>query len=181
MNLSESQIKTIFSKGVKKAKSLIAIHVSGNNMNVESVMFIRDILKIITEEKREIPVINQIHENIGQQAVLDDIIEMRFFTHQVKHKLKFHEDVIIAPREEINQFDHYTYIRYLGVQEMVEGHKWQEVNDKECYVCRKDQYCLFFWSKSLAQSHYYNQRDSLPIDISKVFKKQPTDEVWLSI
>jgi hypothetical protein len=50
-------------------------------MNVESIMFIRDTLKIITEEKREIPVINQIHETIGQQAVLDDIIEMRFFTH----------------------------------------------------------------------------------------------------
>lgn len=54
---------------------------------------------------------------------------------------------------------------------MVEGHKWQEVDDKECYVCRKDQYCLFFWSKSLAKSHYFTQSDTLPVDISKVFNK----------
>lgn len=81
MNLVESQIKTIFSKGIKKAKSLIAIHMSGNNMNVESVMFIRDMLSINKDERKEIPVINQIHTTIGQQAVLDEIVEMRFFTH----------------------------------------------------------------------------------------------------
>jgi hypothetical protein len=81
MNLVESQIKTIFSKGVKKAKSLISIHMSGNGMNLESVMFIRNILSINIDEKKEIPIINQIHETIGQQAVLDEIVEMRFFTH----------------------------------------------------------------------------------------------------
>lgn len=102
MNLVVEQIKTIFSKGVKKAKSLIAIHVSGNNMDVEAIMFIRNTLKINKDDKKELPVINQIHSTIGQQAVLDEIVEMRFFTHQVKHKLKFHEDVVIAPRAEIN-------------------------------------------------------------------------------
>jgi hypothetical protein len=81
MNLVESQIKTIFSKGVKKAKSLISIHMSGNGMNLESIMFIRNILSINIDEKKEIPIINQIHETIGQQAVLDEIVEMRFFTH----------------------------------------------------------------------------------------------------
>jgi hypothetical protein len=54
---------------------------SGNGMNLESVMFIRNILSINIDEKKEIPIINQIHETIGQQAVLDEIVEMRFFTH----------------------------------------------------------------------------------------------------
>jgi hypothetical protein len=58
MNLSESQIKTIFSKGVKKAKSLISIHISGNGMNLESVMFIRNNLGINIDEKKEFSIIN---------------------------------------------------------------------------------------------------------------------------
>ena len=43
---------------MKKAKSLIAIHMSGNNMNVESVMYIRDLLRINEDERKEIPIIN---------------------------------------------------------------------------------------------------------------------------
>lgn len=101
--------------------------------------------------------------------MLDEIKEMRFFTHKVKHKLKFEEDFVLKPRSEINQLDHYTYIRYLGAQEIVEGHKWQEVDDKKCYQCRRDQYCLFFWSKNLAKSSYYNQQESLSVDLSKIF------------
>ncbi len=65
MNLVESQIKTIFRKGVKKAKSLIALHMSGNNMNIESIMFIRELLHIQEDEKKEIPAINQVHITIG--------------------------------------------------------------------------------------------------------------------
>jgi len=63
--LVESQIKTIFLKGVKKAKSLIALHMSGNNMNMESIMFIRELLHIQEDEKMEIPAINQVHTTIG--------------------------------------------------------------------------------------------------------------------
>jgi Leucine Rich repeat len=38
MCLSESQIHTIIIKGVKKAKSLLSIHLSGNEMTVEQIL-----------------------------------------------------------------------------------------------------------------------------------------------
>ena len=77
--------------------------------------------------------------------------------------------------------DHYVYQRCLGMQEIVEGHKWQLVDDRDCYICRRDDYALFFWSPTLAQSNYFNSTNQLPVDISKMFHRQPTDEVWISV
>jgi len=62
MSLEESQIKLIFVKGIKKAKSLVALHISGNNMNIETLLFIKEVLNINTEEKRENTAITNCHE-----------------------------------------------------------------------------------------------------------------------
>ena len=42
LNLEHSQIKTIFHCGVKKAKSLLSLHLSGNRLLIESLIYIRD-------------------------------------------------------------------------------------------------------------------------------------------
>jgi adenine-specific DNA methylase len=63
MSLDESQIKLIVSKGVKKAKSLVALHMSGNEMNIETLLYIREILNINFEDnKRENTAIAGCHE-----------------------------------------------------------------------------------------------------------------------
>ena len=149
MALEEAQIKLIISKGVKKAKSLVALHLSGNLMNIETLLYIREALNINVEEKRENPAITACHEALNKKEAADEIAEMRFYNHQVKHKLKFEED-FIRHKMDINLNDKYVFTRYLGVQEIVDGHKWQQTDDKSCYLCRRDPYCLFFWSPSLA-------------------------------
>ena len=44
---------------------------------------------------------------------------------------------------------------------MIEGHKWQQVDDRDCYICRRDAYAIFFWSPSIAQSKYMSQANQL--------------------
>jgi hypothetical protein len=73
---------------------------------------------------------------------------------------------------DINMNDRYVFTRYLGVQEIVDGHKWQQTDDKSCYICRRDPYCLFFWSPTLSQDDaYYKQSEHLAADLSKIFNK----------
>lgn len=79
---------------------------------------------------------------------------MRFYTYPVRHKLKFKED-IIKPFVEVHKHDSYCFTRYLGMQEIVDGHKWRQVDDKECYICRRDSYAVFFWSPTLAKHPEY--------------------------
>jgi dTDP-4-amino-4,6-dideoxygalactose transaminase len=42
LNLDENQIKTFITRGVRKAKSLLSFHLSGNNISVDTVIFIRE-------------------------------------------------------------------------------------------------------------------------------------------
>ena len=105
---------------------------------------------------------------------------MRFYTYPVRQKIKLAED-LQKSAVEITPNDRFTYQRYLGVQEMVEGHKWQQVEDKDCYMCRRDAYALIFWSPTLARSKYLNQENQLQVDIGKIFNRQQGDEVWISV
>ena len=114
MALEEAQIKLIISKGVKKAKSLVALHLSGNLMNIETLLYIREALNINVEEKRENPAITACHETLNKKEAADEIAEMRFYNHQVKHKLKFEED-FIRHKMDLNLNDRYVFTRYLGV------------------------------------------------------------------
>jgi hypothetical protein len=75
---------------------------------------------------------------------------MRFYTYPVRHKIRFKED-LNKPFEDIEKNDIYCYTRHLGMQEIVDGHKWRLVHDKECYICRRDSYSIFFWSPTLAK------------------------------
>ena len=124
MCLEESQIKVIVAKGVKKAKSLVSVHLSGNLMNIETVLFIREVLNINIDEKRENTAITGCHEVMNKKSQADEIAEMRFYNYTVKHKLKFEED-FVRHKMDININDKYVFTRYLGVQEIVDGHKWQ--------------------------------------------------------
>jgi len=53
MNLEDSQIHVIIERGVKKSKSLLSLHMSGNNISIETYLFIRDTLGVIYEGKQE--------------------------------------------------------------------------------------------------------------------------------
>jgi len=68
MGLEESQIKVIVAKGVKKAKSLVSVHLSGNLMNIETILFIREVLNINLEERRENTAITSCHENMNKKT-----------------------------------------------------------------------------------------------------------------
>jgi|LauGreDrversion4_2_1035121.scaffolds.fasta_scaffold28562_3 hypothetical protein len=93
-------------------------------MNIETFLFIRETLNINSEEKRENNALAGCHEVLGKKKPNDEIAEMRFYTYTVKHKLKFEED-IMRHRMDINLNDKFVFTRYLGVQEIVDGHKWQ--------------------------------------------------------
>ena len=74
---------------MRKAKSLVSFHISGNNLDIESLIFIRDSLKIVIDEKRENPTINNCMEKLGKHNNIDEIEELRFYTPEVKYKLKY--------------------------------------------------------------------------------------------
>lgn len=65
LNLESEQIKTIVAKGVRKAKSLLSFHLSGNEMNKETLIFIMDQLRIVYDEHKQIPQINLNHYSLG--------------------------------------------------------------------------------------------------------------------
>lgn len=48
-------------KGIKKAKSLLAIHMSGNNMCTELHFFIREALGIALDERKDNVIIETNH------------------------------------------------------------------------------------------------------------------------
>jgi len=118
------------------------------------------------------------------KAQVDEIKELRFYSNEVKHKVKFIEELSKGYNGDINPNDRYAFTRHLGVQEIVDGHKWKQVDEKDCYICRRDCYCVFFWSESLHRSEYLqepNQQQELPPELNKILAKQPSDDVWISV
>jgi hypothetical protein len=93
---------------------LIGFHISGNNINIETLLFIRETLNIVIDEKKGNSSIENCHLVLGGKKPVDEIAEMRFFNYEVRHKLKFEED-FLRHRMDINQFDHYAFTRHLGV------------------------------------------------------------------
>lgn len=61
----------------------------------------------------------------------------------------------------------------------MDGHKWQEV--EECYLCRRDTYCVFVWSPTLKESQYLHKTAKTAVNLAPIFTKQPNNEVWISI
>lgn len=170
----------IINKGIKKSKSLLSFHISGNGLSVDTLIFIKDSLNVDYEEKKENVVMSTNHQVCGQDTKHDEFKEMKYQTVEIKQKIKLQED-LMRPLVELNPMDRYAFTRYLGAQEIFDGFKWQQVDDRECYICRKDCYCLFFYSKSLKNSDHLKTSEKLNFDIGKMFKKQPQDEVWISI
>lgn len=124
MNLEDSQIHVIIDRGVKKSKSLLSLHMSGNNISIETYLFIRDTLGVIYEPKQENSNIEQCHQSFGQDVQYDEFKELKFNTFEKKNKLKVIED-IQKPIREPNNEDRFVFTRYLGTQEIVEGYKWK--------------------------------------------------------
>ncbi len=48
-------------KGVRKAKSLLAFHISGNQLNMETIIFVKETLKIVPDDRKENATINNCH------------------------------------------------------------------------------------------------------------------------
>ena len=182
MSLDQSQIYTIVSKGILKSKSVISFHISGNFMSMESLTKIWDTLKVKREEEehKENSQIVENHQKLGQDAFYDEFKEMKYQTYEIKQKLKLSEE-ILRPLGEINPDDRYAFTRYLGSQEIIDSFKWKQVDDRDCYICRRDSYCLFFWSPSLAESDHLKSVDKLPCEMHKQFSKMPNEEVWISV
>ena len=114
MCLEESQIRTIIQRGVKKAKSLLSFHISSNNINTETLYYIREQLKITYEEKKVNDSIEACHIKLSAGIVYDELKDLKYETYEIKQKLKILED-INAPLYEINLNDKYVFTRYLGV------------------------------------------------------------------
>jgi hypothetical protein len=53
------------SKGIKKSKSLLAFHISGNGLGMEILLYIRDILRVQFEEKKENVAMTTNHQVCG--------------------------------------------------------------------------------------------------------------------
>lgn len=170
MHLDESQIRIFVLRGVCKSKSLISLHMSENHLSAESLYFIRETLKISFEDCKENDKMQHVHALLGQEAHHDEIKELKFNTYEVRTKLRLHED-LLKPLVEFNPADRYAFTRVLGAQEIVDGYKWQQVDDRECYVCRRDAYCLFFWSESLVDAGLLKTTDTLPGDVEKQFAR----------
>lgn len=62
MQLEGPQVKIIMNKGVNKAKSLVAFHISGNLLNAETVIYIKETLKIINDDRKENATIDNCHQ-----------------------------------------------------------------------------------------------------------------------
>lgn len=50
---------------------------------------------------------------------------------------------------------------------MKDGHRWQENDDRECYVCQKYTHCVFVWSLSLTDNGYFNKNEEVSLPVSE--------------
>jgi len=51
--------------------------------------------------------------------------------------------------EQYKVSDSVVFQRFLGHLEIINGHRWEEVDGNDCYICKKWAYCLFFWDQSI--------------------------------
>ena len=179
LQMNEAQIETVITKGVKKAKSLLSFHLSGNNISADTLFFIRKALNIQIDERKENQLIIANHAVLAKDAKIEEYRDLRYQSYEVKQKLRQAED-IQKPLIEVPPHDRFAFVRHLGMIEIVDAHRWKQVDDRDCFICRKDAYCLFFWSESLYHSHLLKHADNFATDLSKLFSKQGSDEVFIS-
>ena len=51
---------------------------------------------------------------------------------------------------EVDVMDRIVFQRFLGHHEIINGHRWQEVDESDCYLCNHWSYCVFLYDMKLA-------------------------------
>ena len=46
--------------------------------------------------------------------------------------------------------DRVVFQRFLGHYEILNGYRWQEVDQNDCYICQEWAYCIYIYDRRLA-------------------------------
>lgn len=171
-NLSLSQCEFIASKGLRQARSLQAVHMSGMDLDEAQIDVIRTALHCHLSLRKN-AVLSQ--EALAQQvAVLNDSEVKSLFSTNSQAQKKVRASLVQAKAEmnansraRVKQFirgaqvqadesQKLLYQRVLGKNEMLFSHRWAENIENNCHLCCKMTYCVIIWNKFLAltKRHY---------------------------
>lgn len=183
--LSNEQCNYIAINGLRKSRSLMAVHMRGMGFKNNEILAFRHALKVrqsfsfyttVDQEimKHEIAKIHTLEmQNVLGKSIyntnraINATLNKSSGNHVAKVKAS-----IKNPLYEHDESEKIVYHRILGRYEAVGSNYWTEQIDSKCLMCCKNNFCMIIWNKRLSKQlkHFlfYNHQSSEPL----IFKRK---------
>lgn len=159
INIDLPTILQVATRGLRKSRTLQSVHMC--NMNVRSAaerLQLRQAMKAddYKPASARLPLATvdlALVQSLIPKRELEGKAQLDLFQHRRREQPRNAlADVTKKPLFEVENQARLCFERNLGHLEMIMAHKWREVLDTDCSVCRKKTYCLFPWNKRLSMT-----------------------------
>jgi len=166
LGLSFDAILHIANRGLRKSRTLQAVHMSGLNLRANEQILLRQALKVKEVTSRQTisdPNIESRHHfaKVDPKIVKEifcnepdkynnDLLEGALQRAKTKLKNQVKHEIIKPILEDVEE-DRIVYQRILGHPEIPDSHRWVENFAPHCHICGKHTYTIFVWNKRVAE------------------------------
>lgn len=166
LGLSLDSILYIANRGLRKSRTLQAVHMSGLNLRANEQILLRQALKVKEVTSRQTisdPNIESRHHfaKVDPKIVKEifsnepgkhdaDLLEVALERAKTKLKNQVKHEITKPVLQDIAE-DRIVYQRILGHPEIPDSHRWVEGFAPHCHICGKHTYTIFVWNKRVAE------------------------------
>ena len=153
MNFSFTELEHIFSRGLRKSRTLQSCHIVGaNRFGAQKFEKLMQLLKIEqTSEYETFPAtldankLEAVFEKSKSSAEAGQSLAGGLRKQMAKQKM-LAKAALNEPLFSVPAADRIVFQRTLGHPEMLGSHKWKLSTDSQCAICNKLCYCVFIWN-----------------------------------
>ena len=191
LGLSFESLKTVALDGIRKSRTLQAVHMCGMGLPPYQQIELRELLRVPTVDgpqfiedhriKARIPIATVDMERVEElfhdepSPQNEDFLGKSVKRAQEHLKLQVKES-IAAPILAAHDNDKLVFQRNLGNAEMPNAHRWTENFAPNCHICSKHTYTVFVWNKKLAALQLRNEEGAQRGRLHRKFYKRSAIE-----
>lgn len=158
MQLSVDQLQFIARLGLRKARTILSVHMNNTGFSFAQLEPVRKALKVKEYSPGGKGLVTLDHDVLAKlvhppAAEGGEALE-HFSAKQATNLKRQAQTAIREPLLPVEESQSCCFERNLGRLEILGAHRWRQVSDKKCQICRKETHCLFAWNKRISR-HYH--------------------------